>query len=357
MKIKKILSMLLITILVLPLFATNVFASELQYLCYQNGGIADYYGPGGVVEIPESINGIVVKDIYTSTFGSSGVTEVVFPESLENISRFAFINNNVTVITIPANVSIVDNSVGNNASSFYSIYMLNGQLAGRYEFNGVTWDFSTGVLSTAEFISLVKSEPTKENLKLTWNNIYELDEGTDKEAYFDEMLELDHDFKNAYDSVVKAKETVQKNDILTAVPLVQSMDIDVLYREVYKDEINALILDYNNNVGSNKYLTKAIYYTQKAEEFPTAFYVRIADSNVFQLNDGPVKTNLQLRLDSLSTNLSITSDYIGNKLATNYVELSEIYGHQKLIDKAQALINNLKDLSLKESLQTRLNNL
>ena len=72
--------------------------------------ITKYTGPGGVVIIPDTINGLPVTSInwsaYSSTTKLLGVTSVTVPNGVTSIGHDAFYNcHNLTSITIPDSVT------------------------------------------------------------------------------------------------------------------------------------------------------------------------------------------------------------------------------------------------------------
>jgi hypothetical protein len=103
---------LLIILAALPLLALP-FAAQAQFQYTIADGqvtITDYAGFGGVVTIPESIDGDPVTDIATNAFGSNGeVTGVTIPDSVTNIGDAAF-----------ANCSVLENITVNSSNPSYA---------------------------------------------------------------------------------------------------------------------------------------------------------------------------------------------------------------------------------------------
>ena len=198
------------------------------------------------------------------------------------------------------------------------------------------------------------SNPTIENLDIAWNNIYVLENDEIKDIYFNALLDNDDIFSMAYDSTNKALLTKNKTDIINAVDKVTVMSVNNLYREDFKIDVNNLISEFNTNINTGGSSIKANYYTQSAKKFPTMFYINKANEYIYLMEDGEEKTALEERIYVLSSAFEQV-DYIAVKIATRYVELSEIYNNASIIIKAQALVDNLNNSVHKTELQNRLN--
>jgi hypothetical protein len=100
------MGMLLLLLLTLP----AVVQAQFNYTTY-NGTITitGYYGPGGAVTIPYTINGLPVTSIGDSAFVScTSLTSVTIPASVTSIGFGAFNScTSLTSVTIPASVTSI----------------------------------------------------------------------------------------------------------------------------------------------------------------------------------------------------------------------------------------------------------
>lgn len=86
--------------------ATNYEATAVDFL-FQDGQIQDYYGPGGAVTIPSSINGEPVTSVGSWAFDDTYLTSVTIPNSVNSIVDGAFANNQLTSVIIPNSVTTI----------------------------------------------------------------------------------------------------------------------------------------------------------------------------------------------------------------------------------------------------------
>ncbi|MFV0465682.1 MAG: leucine-rich repeat protein [Lachnospiraceae bacterium] len=70
------------------------------------GFAAGYSGTalGGVLEIPETIGGVEVKNIGANAFQNQGLTSVTFESALTTIGEYAFADNSLTSVMIPGSI-------------------------------------------------------------------------------------------------------------------------------------------------------------------------------------------------------------------------------------------------------------
>jgi hypothetical protein len=94
------------------LFAPSVAQAQsfysAPYYCAFNGPttvtITGYFGSGGTVIVPETIDGILVTGIGEGFYGSENVTSVTIPASVTNIGDDAFLySTNITAINVATN--------------------------------------------------------------------------------------------------------------------------------------------------------------------------------------------------------------------------------------------------------------
>jgi len=69
--------------------------------------IIGYFGEGFKVNIPESINGFPVKEIWHKAFSDMGLIDVIIPEGVTYIGS-SFNNNNLVSLKIPSTVEVID---------------------------------------------------------------------------------------------------------------------------------------------------------------------------------------------------------------------------------------------------------
>ncbi|MFJ7729297.1 leucine-rich repeat protein, partial [Neobacillus sp. NPDC097160] len=80
-----------------------------QYVLNGDGiEITGYEGPGGVVKIPDEIEGQQVTSIGRSAFASKQLSEVSLPTGLKSIGDYAFQFNQLTEVEFPEGLSSID---------------------------------------------------------------------------------------------------------------------------------------------------------------------------------------------------------------------------------------------------------
>src|SRR5262245_62044719 len=84
---------------------------QAQFTYTTNNGtitITGYTGPGGVVTIPGSIDGILVTDVGYQAFSErTDVTSVEIPNSVTGIGIYSFSGSGLTSVTIPSSVAVI----------------------------------------------------------------------------------------------------------------------------------------------------------------------------------------------------------------------------------------------------------
>ncbi len=133
----------ILTSLCLTLWAV---AQAEDYNYETNNGtitITKYTGPGGVVTIPDMINGLPVTSIgggWPGAFHGSSLTSVTIPDSVTSIGDSTFSGcTNLTSITIPNSVTNIEMGAFYDCSSLTSITIPNSVTSiGWWTFSGCT---------------------------------------------------------------------------------------------------------------------------------------------------------------------------------------------------------------------------
>ncbi|AZQ64987.1 T9SS type A sorting domain-containing protein [Flammeovirga pectinis] len=76
-------------------------------ILFEDGIIKDYYGPGGIIEIPTLIDNEVVVAIGDYAFSDNVLTSVVLPNSLTTIGKGSFSGNLLSSVNIPSSVIMI----------------------------------------------------------------------------------------------------------------------------------------------------------------------------------------------------------------------------------------------------------
>ncbi len=129
---------------------------------YNKDSIKGYSGSLTYVNIPKSIDGMIitqilqdafrgknltsvifpgdssVKRIHARAFMNNNLTEIAFPDSIERIDYGAFLNNDIAKITIGSGV-ILEGNVFSNNNKFKEVYDSGGQEAGTYLYVDADW--------------------------------------------------------------------------------------------------------------------------------------------------------------------------------------------------------------------------
>jgi hypothetical protein len=102
---------------------TNTEASPANHFTFSNGTITGYTGPGGAVNIPETINGVAVTGIGHRAFGSNrNITSVIMPNSVTSIGSMAFEHcTGLTSVIIPDGVGSIGGSAFQGCTGLTSI--------------------------------------------------------------------------------------------------------------------------------------------------------------------------------------------------------------------------------------------
>lgn len=78
--------------------------SEEYFTINTYGVILSYTGYSLDVVVPETINGIVVKELGESSFSGKGLTTIKLPNSITKIGPYALSNNKLTSVNLPNNL-------------------------------------------------------------------------------------------------------------------------------------------------------------------------------------------------------------------------------------------------------------
>ena len=114
----------------LGLGAWQASAQVTGYTYTTNNGaitITGYTGPGGVVIIPATINGMPVANIGQAAFSNASLTSVTIPNSVTGIGDRAFyFCTKLTSVTIPNSVTHIGDAAFANCSSLANFTIPNG---------------------------------------------------------------------------------------------------------------------------------------------------------------------------------------------------------------------------------------
>ncbi|MDO6761814.1 leucine-rich repeat protein [Tamlana sp. 2_MG-2023] len=83
-------------------FIASNYAATANDFAFKNGEITDYYGPGGTIIIPETINNETVTVISDDAFYNKQLTGVTIPNTVTRIEEYAFDNNMLTDVILPS---------------------------------------------------------------------------------------------------------------------------------------------------------------------------------------------------------------------------------------------------------------
>src|SRR5205085_12223472 len=116
-------------VLALALLALPAVVQAQFYYTTNNGAITitAYTGPGGVVTIPDTINGYPVTSIgHSAFFNKSTVTSVTIPYSVTSIGYEAFFYcTSLTSVTIPNSVTSIGIGAFDCCTSLTAISVTN----------------------------------------------------------------------------------------------------------------------------------------------------------------------------------------------------------------------------------------
>jgi len=148
------------------------FIAEAQFNYTTNNGaitITLYTGSGGIVTVPDTINGFPVTTIGDSAFASTSVRSVILPNSITNILYEAFIScASLTNVTVPSSVTqiqnfaflgcpLLDDIAVDPQSAFYS--SLNGVLFDKNQTSLIQCpETKTGTYTIPDTVSSIGSE-------------------------------------------------------------------------------------------------------------------------------------------------------------------------------------------------------
>ena len=160
---------------------------EEKYLHFEfvENGIDDYYKVAidsekvnadskfdGNITIPETYNGLPVKEVYCSDLSNSGagyslianVTSITLPDSIETISKYAFYGANITQLELPANLKTIEEGAFANCMELAGLITLPAglQLIGVDAFKYNTEGFSWG--ESARTLDVVISGPVSNGI-------------------------------------------------------------------------------------------------------------------------------------------------------------------------------------------------
>jgi len=105
--------------------------------------ITKYNGKNTELRIPPRIGNSTVTEIGDRVFTKKGLTSVIIPESVIFIGNMAFADNQISSVSIGANVYVANNAFdGSGNFSFAGFYNSQGRKAGTY---GISWRIVSAV--------------------------------------------------------------------------------------------------------------------------------------------------------------------------------------------------------------------
>lgn len=111
------------------LVVTIAPAEDFEYHTASDGGVVidEYIGSATKISIPSEIGGRAVTTISSNAFsGYLPVTEIVLPETVDQIDRRAFYGcSNLVKINLPEGIEIISEEAFRNCSSLKEITILN----------------------------------------------------------------------------------------------------------------------------------------------------------------------------------------------------------------------------------------
>lgn len=127
-----------------------------QYRVDETGVISAYSGPGGALALPTSQQSVDIIEIGTNAFQNRKVTEISILDVITTIGSGAFAENNLTKITLGANVTIADDTaMGVNGASFKTFYETESggvsKRKGNYYYLNSAWYYSGNQLGQLWF--------------------------------------------------------------------------------------------------------------------------------------------------------------------------------------------------------------
>ena len=110
------------------LFSAGAHAQFITGTSNNQITIVSYTGTGGVVTVPDTINGLPVTSIGASAFfASTGLTSVTIPSSVTSIGGFAFFScSGLKSVTIPSGVTSIGSSAFQSCTGLTSVTIPSG---------------------------------------------------------------------------------------------------------------------------------------------------------------------------------------------------------------------------------------
>ena len=201
------------------------------------------------------------------------------------------------------------------------------------------------------------NNPTPENINTVWQAIFTMEDEDEKESKFNEFLENDTVFEDAYNQVLLAKETLKRTDIVDAIDKVEIVSDSNPYKNGLETDNASLKFKFNKKLQYGDFDKLSQYYVDKAEEYPTIYYVDRANYFTNLIDNEAQRAELMTRVNVIADKMYSTVDRFALEVATKYVQYAELYNKQDLIDKATLLVNALDSSTYKTDLLNRLGNL
>ena len=230
----------------------------------KNGVLTKYKGAGGDVVIPEGVTSIGDRAFWNC----SNLTELVLPEGVKDIGDYAFGGSGISTITLPESLE----NVTENCFSWHKTLRLIRVKKWNPAISLLFRKFNVEKIVAEDFSSLPTKYRPAGALGFITEKTSEPDSETDKTV-------TDYLRKNAGKLFSYAFDHSELLYFLCERQVIQAKDIDAYMAEAEKrgdTEKKALLLDYQNKLGSRE-VSKARAKKEKTrEEYSDALAERIA---------------------------------------------------------------------------------
>jgi hypothetical protein len=118
--------LLALVLLSVPVLKADLWYRDFYYTTNSSGAqITGYFGSGGPVTIPDSINDLPVTSIGSAAFNYQSLTSVTIPNSVTSIGQQAFYYcSSLTSVTIPNGVTNMGGQVFYSCTRYDNVTIL-----------------------------------------------------------------------------------------------------------------------------------------------------------------------------------------------------------------------------------------